>query len=430
MARLLAETTWGCNSLRPKSAVSILAVVLGFACSGCNRPAGSAAAAVPHEPKPAKEPVQAARTPPELVEVWVAARDLPVGTVITGEELPTLAVRKKLPTDALPPVYVANLEEFIDRPLTRLVSKNAPFDPQTFSTQKVLKLPEGMEVVALSLPATSTGHLNLSPGTNVDVLTTLRIASRSRAFHLLLDVQVIAIDSNSTNPPSLSVSFAMTQEQSQLAALAKQRDCKFEVVRRLPGNTRNIDYDIKRVAALLQDDQKLPTFLKTKADPLPTSPSSPEPIAAPRELMKVWVAVSDIPPKAVITRQLVDAKLKRINVSKERAECAIRDLTCLFDQGLTLELGLRQGQLLTASLVGRPQPAGVAESDEVEEAPMPRAVKPKKYKDVTIRSSNGVRIYRYEEVAPDQFKLVGVFTPDDGRPTTGRAVTPPKKGNR
>ena len=57
---------------------------------------------------------------------------------------------------------------------------------------------------------------------------------------------------------------------------------------------------------------------------------------------------------------------------------------------------------------------------------MPRVVKPKKYKNVTITTSSGARIYRYEEVAPDKFKLVGVFAPDDSRTATGRAATPPK----
>jgi hypothetical protein len=218
---------------------------------------------------------------------------------------------------------------------------------------------------------------------------------------------------------------AIEDKQIQ-AALAKEPDCKNDILTRTSGKPAECDYDIKKVTASLQDDKNLGTFLKTKADPSVTAPSSPEPIAAPRELIEVWVAVSDIPPKAVITRPLVDAKLKRINVSKERAEGAIRDVTCLLDQELTLVSGLRQGQWLTMALVGPTLPAGQAESETLEVAPMPRVVKPKKYKNVTITTSSGARIYRYEEVAPDKFKLVGVFAPDDSRTATGRAATPPK----
>ena len=213
-----------------------------------------------------------------------------------------------------------------------------------------------------------------------------------------------------------------TQEQTLVVALDKELDCKFDILPRTTSKRACCDYDIKQVT-----DKNLATFLKAKADPSPAAPSSPEPIAAPRELIEVWVAVGDIPPKAVITRQLVDAKLKKINVSKERAEGAISDLTSLLDQELTLESGLRQGQWLTASLVGPPLPAAQAESQPLEVAPMPRVVKPKKYKDVTITTSSGTRIYRYEEVAPDKFKLVGEFAPDDTRKATGRAATPPKK---
>jgi hypothetical protein len=76
------------------------------------------------------------------------------------------------------------------------------------------------------------------------------------------------------------------------------------------------------------------------------------------------------------------------------------------------------------ALVGPPLAAAQAEPQSLEVAPMPRVVKPKKYKDVTITTSSGARIYRYEEVAPDKFKLVGVFAPDDSRKATGRATLP------
>ena len=191
MARLLAETTWDCNILRQKKILSILAVTLGFALSGCNRPAEPAADAPQHEPSKTAEPASA----------------------------------------------------------------------------------------------------------------------------------------------------VSTQEQTLVVALANEPDCKNDILSRTSGKPAECDYDIKKVTASLQDDKNLATLLKVKADPSVSAPSSPEPIAAPRELIEVWVAVGDIPPKAVITRPLIDAKLKRINVSKERAAGAIRDVTCLLDQELTLVSG-------------------------------------------------------------------------------------------
>ena len=59
---------------------------------------------------------------------------------------------------------------------------------------------------------------------------------------------------------------------------------------------------------------------------------------------------------------------------------------------------------------------------------MPRVVKPKKYKDVTITTSKGRKIYRYEEVGPGKFEFVGEVAPDDtGKPTV-RIVPPQKQG--
>jgi hypothetical protein len=58
---------------------------------------------------------------------------------------------------------------------------------------------------------------------------------------------------------------------------------------------------------------------------------------------------------------------------------------------------------------------------------MPRAVNPKKYKDVTITTSSGTRIHRFEEVAPDKYKFVGEFAPAETPKATGRAGTSTKK---
>jgi pilus assembly protein CpaB len=415
MARRLAETTWGCSTRRRKISLSILAVGLGISFSGCNRPAAPAAAAAPHEQSKTLVKAAPAVPAPELIEVWVAARDLPVGTLITRGELNALAVKKKLPKNAMPLVYVADSEKLIDRRLTRLAYKDAPFDEFLFSPQTTLNLPEGLDLVSLSLPGISAAidHLVLRPGTKADVHATLNHPHGGTArFPLLVDVLVLAADANLTNPPTHSVSFAVTQEQALLLALAKQRECKLEILPQSPSKQDVANYNIKRVLALLQDDQKLAMLFKTAADRLPTSPI-PELIAAPRELIEVWVAVSDIPPRAVITPQLVDAKLKKINVPKDRAEGAISDLTNLLEEEWTLGLGLRQGQWLTTSLVGPPQPVAKAEPEPLEVAPMPRVVKPKKYKDVTITTPSGVVIHRFEEVAPGRFKLIRVFRATD-----------------
>ncbi len=428
MARRLAETTWGCNIRRRNMSLSILAAALAIAFSGCSKPATPAAAAAP--PEQSNTLVEPAPAAPELIEVWVAARDLPVGTVLTRDELPRLAVRKKLPKDAVPPAYVANLEEFIDRPLTRLAYKDATFDPRSFSTQKVVRLPEGLDLVSLSLPGISAAvdHGALLPGSKADVLATLSHPNGGTArFPLLVDVLVFAADANLTHPPTHSLSFAVTQEQALLLALAKQRECRFEILPRMPGEASHSEYDIKKTAALLQDDRKLTALFRRTLELLPTSPPSPEPIAAPRDLVEVWVAVGDVPPKAVITPQLVNAKLKTIKVSKDRAEGAISDLTNLLDEEWTLGSGLRQGQWLTASLVAPPQPAARAEPEPLEVAPAPRVAKPKKYRDVNITTSSWRRIYRYEEVAPGNYEFVGEFAPDDIRKATGRAAPSTKK---
>jgi Flp pilus assembly protein CpaB len=81
----------------------------------------------------------------EQVEVLVAAKDLPVGTTLTREDLSNdkMVKIRKMPKDGLPPAYVISREELIDKRLSRPVRAEETFNPQDLLKGGAITLPRG-----------------------------------------------------------------------------------------------------------------------------------------------------------------------------------------------------------------------------------------------------------------------------------------------
>ena len=149
--------------------------------------------------------------------------------------------------------------------------KDETFNPGALTKGSVITLPEGMDMVSMPVSVSTAVAGFVGPGSKVDVLATLRLGNQLRAFPLLVDMLVLAVDQHVSYDtakgdsgvfPSMSnVSFAATQEQALLLALAQQRGCHMQLLLRHPGKPLDKDYDIKKIKQLLED-QKNPTLLK------------------------------------------------------------------------------------------------------------------------------------------------------------------------
>jgi Flp pilus assembly protein CpaB len=236
---------------------------------------------------------------PELVEVLVAAKDLPVGTVLTREDLArdTVVKSKKVPKDALPPTYVIFREDLVDKRLSRPVHAEEPLNPQDLLTSGTITLPPGMNMVSLQLSVAQAAAGFVGPGSRVNVLATIRHGHRLHAFPLLVNMLVVAVDAHTTLgkdgpfPTLNTVSFAVTEKQALLLALAKKQGCSLELMLRNPSETPEADkdYDIDRVIKLISNE-------RDQTGP-PPSPAPPEPMPEPIETAPAPRPVVDpIPP--------------------------------------------------------------------------------------------------------------------------------------
>jgi pilus assembly protein CpaB len=396
----------------------------------------------------------------EQVEVWVAKKDLPVGTTLTERDLLNYAVKKPIAKQALPASFVVDEKELIDKRLTRPFTKEEPFVPSALAKHGVITLPDGKDMASLPMNVTNGVAGFVGPGSKVDVLASVKLGNKLEAFPLLIDMLVLAVDTHTSYdnqkgvfPNMSTVSFAVTQEEALLLQLAQRRDCHLSLLLRHPGKPVDPSYDIKKIKKLLEDDRhpaKLVTF--DKGDDAP-QPDGPAPAPAPRlETTKVLVASVDIPANTDITRDLIEQRFVEREIPKELAEGVITDFTPHLAK--VFKTGVARGQWVTEGMIGSPVPKPAPQDHQIDNQPKPEPndsatptepVRPSASPRITQRThdiyghtTSGTLIYRYEEVKPGDWKLKETLTPEqlaaksklgsDTKPSPGGSTsTEPKK---
>ena len=369
-----------------------------------------------------------AKSTSDQIEVWVASKDLPVGTMLAKDDLKDEVVVKKVKRskDGLPPAYVVDKNDLLDKRVSRPVREGETFNPADLTKGGVITLPAGMHMVSLQVGGASAVSGFVGPGSKVDVLATIQLNNKLIAFPLMVDMLVVAVDTQTAYtkegvfPSTSTVSFAVDREQALLLELAKRKGCNLSLMLRHPDAKKEIDatYDVKKVIKLLQDDQGAnPLEDAGGNDRIIPNPKSTKPETTP-EVVKVPVAKESIAAGTEITNDLIADKFSTIELPKPLAENAVADLTTKL--GKTLTTGLGKGQWVTESLVGDamakapPVTPFVPPKDDEPKTPMtPLSRRPTH--DLVIHSASGSRVFRYEEVKPGQWKMTGEVSPTDQR---------------
>jgi len=413
----------------------------------------------------------------EQVEVVVAAKDLPVGTVLTRDELKTLVKTKKMPKDSLPPAYVSNPEDLVDKKLSRPIRTEETFNPQDLSKGGVVTLPDGYDMVSFQIGVGNAAAGFVGPGSRVNVNATLRLGNKLYAFPLLVNMLVVAVDTNTvgskdgTYPTMNTVSFAVKEKEALLLSLAKSRGCAIELLLRHPSKNSESDrtYNIDEVIKLLQDAEN-PAAIKgavnndnpggrenpgatTKPEDPTTKPINPlaKPVdppvrpdyAPPPQIatMRVLIAKRDITPNTDVTRDLIEEAFEEKELPKDFAPQALSRTELADALGKQFKTGVAKGQWVTPTMVGiefkpKPQDEFIAPkaADAGPQPTPPSTVKPvvkRKIHDVAVHTSSGTVIHRYEEVAPGQWKKKAELSPEQAareeKPEEPRAAPGDKK---
>lgn len=242
-------------------AVVTVADIAAITLLGTNAPSAFQYTTAPTLPPPNPLSV-AAPHPVETVEVPVAAKDLPVGTVLSADE--RLWVLKEVRRDALPAGAVVNAADLAGQRLTRPMRAGEAFVAADLN--RGMSLPKGTNLVAIAIGPRADVSGFVVPGSRADVLA-LRRGDRARASTLLEDVLVVAVNAAAGAEGVSQVAFALTEKQALAVELARARGCEFTLKLRTakPGAGRDLDAVLKR----LEDS------------PLPVAPP-PRPAGSPR----------------------------------------------------------------------------------------------------------------------------------------------------
>ncbi|MCS7272142.1 MAG: Flp pilus assembly protein CpaB, partial [Gemmataceae bacterium] len=246
----------------------------------------------------------------EQIEVYVAAKNLPVGTILSKDDKNNLVVKKAVPKDALPPLVITNEEDLLDRRLTRSIQAGEFITSNALTKGSVITLPDGMDMVTLPVNTTAAVAGFVGPGTRVDVLATFKQGNRLEAFPLLVNMLVLAVDTHASYESAAnkgggaftnvsSVSFAVTQEQALILKMAEHAGCHLSLLLRNPNKKDDEVYNVeevkKRLRALI-----LPSRVGEGEDEGATPPMPP---SAPKvETVKVWVANEELAAGTLLTK--------------------------------------------------------------------------------------------------------------------------------
>lgn len=386
----------------------------------------------------------------EQVDVLVAAKDLPVGTTITREDLDKggIVKIKKMPKDGLPPSFVVDREQLVDKRLARPLRAEETFNPQDLVKGGAITLPPGHNMVSLPIGVGQSAAGFVGPGSRVDVLATLRLSKQLYSFPLLVNMLVVAVNTQTTYAnagdnngafPNLSmVSFAVKGKEALVLSLAKTRGCNLELVLRHPetSDANEGNDKLEDVIKLLSDEGNLeakviggPSEGKVKdktgaADPTvkPAFEPTVPPTVAPRfAMVDVLVAKEDLAPNTQITLDLIKEKFEWKEVPKDNALDSGALVQSNYEQALgqAIRNGISKNQWVTWTMVGLQKPKDSPREfffdpkAGLPDAPLaPRAVARKNYHDVLVVTNAGATIWRYEILPSGQYKKVAELTPE------------------
>jgi pilus assembly protein CpaB len=387
----------------------------------------------------------------DLVEIPVAAKDIPIGSKIAAKDVEQLFVKKKFPKDAVPPAYIADTQEMVDKRTMRPIRQGETINPADISATGFLAPPDGhvLMTAPISLERGASGFA--LPGARVMVIASKKSNKKNLdiVFPIFVDTLILAVDTNPSAPQANQngqngqngqggssstngfqqmsmISFAVTPEDSVLLSMAA-------------------DGATLRLALPDQDEKKKEEVVEHYKKMIPTreamerifadnwdhekTPKSDENAGPRYEIVKVKVPTETIESGTEITEEILAKKFKEIEFPKEFVLTgAAADDKDLIEKFASADLA--PGLIAPKAHLSKTKPIKpntvvtkdtfAAAKTEVPESEVtypkgetdntPQAIK-REYTYVTVHTASGKVIHKYEVLAGGKTKYVGVVTP-------------------
>jgi len=164
---------------------------------------------------------------PEMVEVVVAKKELPIGTLLDEKDFAEVLTKAPFSRNNVPPDIINNTDELKGKRLSRTLRAGNYFAPSDVNGGGGIPLPTGCYMYAIRLDAVRAAAGFVKPGDKVEVLALQHAPNNAnlvRSRLILSDMLCVAVDIHDRRPegggPAIatisSVSLAVTPDQAKL----------------------------------------------------------------------------------------------------------------------------------------------------------------------------------------------------------------------
>lgn len=364
----------------------------------------------------------------EQVEIPVAAKELPIGTKLSKEQIDTFVTYKKFSKDSVPASYVSIREDMFDKRLVRTIRAGEPFDPKDLTLNAPITPPAGFNMMTFHATPEKGVAGFAGPGSRVDILCSVRAKKTGtvEVFPLLLDMLVLAIDANIQGAQQGSFqnmsmcSLAVNNTHARLLHAAINRGADLRLILRNTDQPAVWDkvWTEEEIWAVLKDQE--PTTTGVAGNGVVT--------------VKLPVPVEDLPAGTELTPDVIEKKFKLMEISPPAPIQFTLDLK--EHSGRYLLKDLAADQFVPRSALGeknqQPKPGpdlsqAPTEKTQPADPTTPKVEEKPVYWHATIQTANGVKKYRYR-VIDGEYRYEGEVK-DDGsvaKPAKSpNQVTPP-----
>jgi pilus assembly protein CpaB len=169
---------------------------------------------------------------PETVDVVVAKKELPVGTMLEEKDLESLLAQAKFNKASLPPDVITNVAELKGKRVNRTMRVGNYFSPGDVGEDAGIRIPDGMFKYAIKMDGVKAAAGFVEPGKHVDVILTESLPNgKAKSGVILRDVLVLAVDTQARMQEGAaggrqtvnSVSVAVSPKHALILSSAEKR---------------------------------------------------------------------------------------------------------------------------------------------------------------------------------------------------------------
>ncbi len=397
------------------------------------------------------------KDPVDMVEVPVAAKDIPIGTKMPQKDLETFFVKKNFPREAVPPSAVLTVEELSDKRAMRTIRQGETIGSADVNAKGFIDPPDGTVLMTVSINLQQSASGFALPGYKVMLIATKHSQKKNLdvVFPIFLDALILAVDTSTTAPQAGGqngqggaakdggataggfqtvgmMSFAVTPEQSILMAMVADGGATLRI-----GLPNQKEEEKQKII----DGYKhlIPTreeILNIMADRWPEDKKGSD--EAPKvETVKVWVPGEAVPAGTQLTQEVLDKKFKTVDYPKgfvlDAAAGEEKDLLDKFAQADLVPTLMVPKAHLGKEAPKKPEPMIIrevkpgeplvlagAKAGQSDDAASPKGdtdttkadPKPKEYVYVALNTPQGKKYQKFE-VKDDKNVYVGDVTEDE-----------------